>query len=167
VGRSESGKTLWAKNKALDVVHKKPVFVLDPIRDPEWFRCSHFCTDDRHYFLDMCKRNKGCILIIDEAPEHCGHHDKESFWLATRSRHLGHSVFFIAQRGKMVSPTVRSQCTRLIMFNQGPFDCRELWQDFGHNEIKDRGPKLKQFQYLDCRLYQPAKSGKVGFIDFS
>jgi hypothetical protein len=55
--------------------------------------------------------------------------------LATRTRHLGHSVHFAAQRAAMIAPTVRDQCERAYIFRVSFSDAKALADEWGEPEI--------------------------------
>lgn len=50
--------------------------------------------------------------------------------LATRGRHWGHKCYFICQRSKMISTTVRSQCSELVIFKNARRDTIDLADEF-------------------------------------
>lgn len=55
--------------------------------------------------------------------------------LATRTRHLAHSMHFAAQRAAMVPPNVRDQCERLYVFRVSRSDAKALADEYAEPEI--------------------------------
>ncbi len=92
----------------------KGVIVFDPGLDI-W--AADHQTADFDNFLTCAKQSKSCYLFIDEASNVCGQKDKDkSVWLASQSRHRGHSSFFICQRSAMLAPSIRENCSKLFLF---------------------------------------------------
>jgi hypothetical protein len=163
IGQTESGKTTWAKQLARRVSGDGfGVLVLDPLEDPQWVEIAHFVTSDVYLFLKTAKASRKCFLIVDEAAENCGHRDYHSQWCATRSRHWGHSAFFISQRYTQISPTIRNQCRYLIMFNTSAIDSAEMAKEFGKKELLD-GPTLPQFVFYQTSRFGSIYKGKIEF----
>jgi hypothetical protein len=174
VGQTESGKTIAAKRLACDQIKQGfSVLILDPIRDPEWYEIAGcqpneigengFVTDDPWRYDYMVWHSQRCFLIIDEAGDHAGHQDKQFFPWATRSRHLGHSAVFIAQRAQMIAPTIRNQCRFLLMFNQSMTDADILSKEFNQLELKNGA--LPQFEYYYACRFKPVVKGRVDIIN--
>ena len=154
IGMTASGKSTVAKKQAQKLYNMGyNILVYDPLLD-NW-PCT-FITDDPEHFIDVAHRSINCYLFIDEADTVVSHAHKKNFWLATRSRHLGHSVTFITQRGALISPTVRGQCAFLFLFRSPTKDCKILAEEFGHEELIDGG-KLGQFEYYFTGRYFPCK----------
>jgi hypothetical protein len=175
VGQTESGKTILSKKLACSVIAQGyDCLVLDPISDPEWYEILEvpepgkigqygFVTADPYVFDRMLWSSKHCFVFIDESGENAGHYDKQFFPWATRSRHLGHSVFFIAQRYQMIAPTIRNQTRFLFMFNQSSSDALLLSQEFNKAELREGS--LPQFEYLFATRFQPVVKGRVEIIN--
>lgn len=120
-----SGKTTWAKKKAASLkVQGRAIIVLDPLLDPEWN--ADFITDDQEAFLKVVWSNRNCAVFVDEAGSMVGKYNKTMDELATRGRHWGHKIYFICQRGKMISTTVRTQCSEYVVFKQSTVDVEDL-----------------------------------------
>lgn len=141
-----SGKTTLAKRLANDAKRcGYGVIVLDPLLDREW--PADLLTDNPDQFLTVAKQNKDCYLFIDEAGENCGHWDKQMFWTATRSRHLGHCATFITQRPTMISPNVRGQCIKCAIFASPLEACVTMSKDFNQKEILE-ATRYPQGQFI-------------------
>jgi len=50
--------------------------------------------------------------------------------LATMGRHWGHKCYFITQRAKQLSTTLRSQCSEIVIFKQSINDTKDLADEF-------------------------------------
>lgn len=129
-----SGKTTWGKKKAASLKKKgKDVIVLDPFLDPEWN--ATFITDNQDEFLRAVWGNRNCAVFVDESGSTVGKYNKLMDELATRGRHWGHKIYFISQRAKQVSTTVRSQCSELVIFKQAKVDTDDLSAEFVEPKI--------------------------------
>lgn len=173
VGQTESGKTIASKMIGCAAIKDGyDCLVLDPVQDPEWYEILEaepdkigkygFVTSDPWVFDKMLWTSKRCFCFVDESGENAGHYDKQFFPWATRSRHWGHSVFFIAQRFQMIAPTIRNQARYLVMFNQSSTDALLLSQEFNKEEL--RNGSLPQFHYMFATRFQPVIQGKVDII---
>lgn len=153
-----SGKTTLAKKLALKASLKRNVIVLDPLKDPDWFKNGvKHVTDSLQEFLVLAKKNKNLTLIIDEAGTFCGQYNSESWWLATQARHWGHQSIFISQRANMVAKNVRDNCSKLFCFKISHDDSKLLHNDFCCNEILET-PSYMQGDFLYCpRFEKPEK----------
>lgn len=154
IGRTESGKTTLLK-RLIRYYHGRGLncLVLDALNDPTWG--ADFVTDDPDLFIDVAKANVDCILMIDESGEMVGHYDREAFWLATQSRHFGHSSFFASQRAQQIAPTVRHQTSALALFRVSKSDAKILYDDFVDDLILT-APGLDQGEYIYSPPFQPA-----------
>jgi len=108
--------------------------VLDPLHD-EW-TCD-FKTADQDIFLQAFWNSQSCDVFIDEAGDAIGHYERAMIQCATKGRHWGHNVYFITQRGAQISPTVRTQCRNLFLFNTAREDCEILAREWNKPELKD------------------------------
>lgn len=100
-----------------DANRSRNCIVLDPMADTGWPKHNCHRAKTMQELLYVAHRNTECNIVIDEAAQEVGTHPPpEILWLATQSRHLGHSVYFISQRGQSISKTVRDQCTHLFLF---------------------------------------------------
>jgi len=157
VGMSESGKTTLAKKIATQLYSKEyPVMVLD-ILGSKW-DCN-FNTTNIDEFMAYVQTVQNCYIFIDEAGE-VGKLDKEFYWLATRSRHYGHSVFFITHRSVQLKPVIRAQCQQLFLFCSSKKDCQILYEDFNHEQILE-GNNLRQGKYLHAKRFGGCKQLEV------
>jgi energy-coupling factor transporter ATP-binding protein EcfA2 len=90
-----------------------------------------------------------CAVIVDEAGEVMrAEQVADSGTLATRSRHLGHRVFFSAQRATgLLAPLVRDQCSSAYVFRVSKSDARALADEFAHEELL-AAPGFRPGEYL-------------------
>lgn len=157
VGMTESGKSTLAKQIASNLYHKKqPVMVLD-ILGSKW-NCN-YNTSNIHNFMEYVEKVRNCYIFIDESGE-VGKLHKEFFWLATKSRHYGHSVFFITQRSMQLKPIIRAQCQQLFLFCSAKKDCQILYDDFNKKEIL-QGNTFKQGNFLQVKRFEKSKKIKL------
>ena len=117
---------------------------------------AHFETDDIDEFMALAVQSRSCALFIDESGEVAGQHDKERFWLATRARHQGHSSHFLAQRANMLSPNIRTNCSKLFLFTSPLEDCKTLSKEFVKPELMD-GAYLAKGEFFYAPRFAPTR----------
>jgi hypothetical protein len=164
---TESGKTTLAKAIAREQVKsQRGVIVLDPF-STKW-DCD-FQTADQSQFLSVVWANQDCDVFIDEAGLAVGHFDKLMQQLATQGRHYamrngtwggGHNCYFICQRAKMISPTVRTQCRTLFAFHQAREDAEILAREYGYDELL-ACPDLAQGEFFKVQRFEGVTRGRV------
>lgn len=98
-------------------------------------------SKDTDEFIDIVFDNDRCLVVVDEAGEAIGRaqsRDTEHrIKLATRTRHRGHSVFFIGQRLNLLPPAIRSQCEAAYVFRQNSRrEIMLLAEEFGEHAKK-------------------------------
>lgn len=74
--------------------------------------------------------------------------------LATTGRHFGHKCYFITQRVKQISTTVRAQCSELVIFKQAQVDTKDLAAEFVEEKINE-AHLLEKGEFLYVRDSQP------------
>lgn len=151
-----SGKTTLAKkllHKKRDTTGRK-LLVLDPNLDPSWQ--ADFMTKDAKEFLEVVKSEKSCELAIDESGEMIGRYAKDMGFLATRSRHYGHTATFIGQRAQQIDTNVRDQCSRFFVFSISKKDSQTLAEDLVDDEILS-AYELPQGECLFKKKFSPIK----------
>jgi len=121
-----------------------PVLVLDPLSD-QW--ATEYVFNDPDHFLQVVRASRCCAVFVDEAAEAVGHWDKHRHWLATRSRHYGHNVHFISQRGMQIAPTVRDQTSALALFRISLEDATTLAKEWARPELVTAS-QLNQYEFL-------------------
>lgn len=84
--------------------------------------------------------------------------------LATRSAHLGHRCFFIAQRAKQIDNTTRANCQNLIIFKQSLTDTKDLANEYVDDLINE-AHKLETFEYIYKMGHEKALLDKLKFSD--
>lgn len=132
---TESGKTTLAKRLAQSLNNRGwGVLVLDPLQDPGWV--ADYVGTDLSEFMDLAKRSRRCFLFVDEAGMNCGQWDTDSLWLATQSRHWGHSCYFISQRAIQISKTIREQCRFLYLFACSRSDSKVLADEWNREGLE-------------------------------
>lgn len=124
-----SGKTTFGLKKAASLKKQgRRIIVLDPFLDTRWN--ADFITNNQDEFLEAVWNNRGCAIFIDEGGQTVGKYNEVMNELATRGRHWGHKVYFICQRAKMISTTVRTQCSELVIFKNSKNDTKDLADEF-------------------------------------
>jgi hypothetical protein len=147
VGMTESGKSTLGKILARQLhAQGKRVVILDPLYDPDW-QCSDRFPDVES-FAAYLRANRSCFGFVDE----CGAvfddgNDSTHSWLATRSRHYGHSLHFMAQRAIQLPKTMRDQCARVFLFTSSASDGKILAEEWNKPILQTCNtlPKLEFF----------------------
>lgn len=155
-----SGKTTYAKKKAKSLREQfsRPIIVLDPMNDPEWQ--VDFQTDCQREFLDAVWSNQDCAIFVDEAGSEIGKYNKIMEELATKGRHFGHKVYFITQRVKQLSTTIRTQCSELVIFKQSLTDTKDLADEFVEPMI-NQAHTLEKGEFILVRDNMPPLKANV------
>lgn len=96
--------------------------------DPDWN--ADFITDDQDEFLEAVWQSRNCAVFVDEAGSAIGKYNRVMEELATKGRHWGHKCYFICQRAKQISTTIRAQCSDLAIFKQSYDDTKDLANEF-------------------------------------
>ena len=124
-----SGKTTFAKKKAHSLQKQGiKTAVLDPFLDPYWN--ADYITSHPDDFLATIWNSKNLAVFVDEGGKMIGKYNTIMDELATQGRHWGHKCYFISQRAKQLSTTVRTQCTDLVIFKQSLNDTKDLADEF-------------------------------------
>lgn len=146
LGITATGKTTFAFNLARRYRENGTcVLVLDPDLRKEWQ--ADFITDDPARFMSVVKVNTSCALFIDESGQTIGRYAGEMEWLATQARKWGHKSHFITQRASQLGPTVRNQCSTVIVFKQSVTDSKIIASEFVADEFIE-ACNLKAGEYL-------------------
>lgn len=170
-GVTESGKTTLAHALAHTLAREKQnIIVFDPVGTgtirgtwPE----KAVIFDDEELFFEYLARDDvfHSHIFVDESGDVFNLEKKHNFWLLTRGRHFGFSVYVICQRPKMVAPTIRNQCAKAYVFRLADDDLKAVGADFGfsdlHKESLDRGDFLLlgsgSSQYSRANIFQLLK----------
>lgn len=150
-GKTGSGKTTLAKRLATDYQRAgRGVLVYDPMQDPAWRAIAEhvYANDDR--YLAAVRQARSCMLIVDESPDMLEGRRPPGAWLATQARHLGHMAHFICRRPMDLAPTIRDQCTHLLVFRMGWTWARELAVEHAAPDV-EAACTLPLGQYLYAR----------------
>lgn len=145
LGQTESGKTTLAR--LLAVKYRAagiPVLVLDAAHN-KWD--ADYQTADASEFMEVTIKSRGSAIFIDEAGRAVSWLNRDMADVASMYRHLGHFAHFIAQRPTMVAPTVRYNCTRMVLFSVSRSDAVDLGKEWTCPEIMD-APTFKQGEHL-------------------
>ena len=97
-----------------------------------------------------CQTEESCLIFIDEAGEALDKYDSAHNWLATRSRHWGHQVYFISQDALQVARLIRDQCIEVMAFAQSRKAAETLAYDY-NNDILLQTCNLKRGEFIHVR----------------
>lgn len=159
LGMTLSGKSTLAKLLAKKYKNSGyKILVLDPVFDPGW--CADFITDDPDEFLTVFWKSRQCAVFIDEAGENVGQHDKKMMKTATRGRHYGHVVHYIAQGGRQINKTVRDQCGRLFLFTTALADAKVHAEEWNNPKINNANT-LTQGSYFAITRFGEVGQGNI------
>jgi hypothetical protein len=145
-----SGKTTLArKMAALYTSLGRNVIVLDELMDEKWVSegGAQVMTDDPEQFKEVFWNSRNLAVFIDEAGESVGRYDKSMSMTATRGRHWGHICHYICQRGAMLSPSVRGQCSEVYAFQCTEKDAEALAEAFVQPKLREASG-LAQGEYI-------------------
>lgn len=164
VGTTLSGKTTLARFNARNVSTRDLVIVRDPVSTTataggDWGERAEVYSDDEKFFerlTELIQEGKSAFVFVDEAGDLFDTSHHENAWLATRGRHYGFHVSFIAQRSKMLAPSVRNQCGRIFMFRLAPQDRRDIFIDTGHDYREIEFPEGEKGDFLILRTDRDA-----------
>lgn len=163
IGMTESGKSCLGRIMASQLRKAgKKVAVCEPLSE-SWDVDFH--TDDINELQAYLQKNRSVYVFVDE----CGQYFDEGFntdhnWLATRSRHYGHSVTFLAQRYTQIPKTMRDQCARGFIFTSSAKD-GELLSDEWNKPILKTVNQLPQFHFYNVSRYNHCE--KMVVVDYS
>lgn len=132
--------------------------VLDPLIDARWD--ADYLTTDEREFLNVAKASRSCMLFVDESGHMVGQYNDSMFWLATMARHWGHSSHFCTQRAQQLSPTVRTQCSRLLLFNCAATDAKLLADEWNRPELRE-AHSLAKGEYFSVGRFGQLERGSL------
>lgn len=153
VGMTGAGKTTWARKKAHSLQRAgRPCLILDPFKRASWIVDPDLCfvTNDENLFLEAVWKNKECSIFIDESGDMVGRYNNAINSIATKARNFGHKVYFIMQRTKQISVTIRAQCSELVVFRSSLNDTRDLANEFVQEKINE-AHNLKTGEFILVR----------------
>jgi energy-coupling factor transporter ATP-binding protein EcfA2 len=163
IGRTGCGKSTLAKQKAKIFKKKfrRRVAVLTAVPDSKDWCCDVYFNSPKK-FVQFVFSHTNYILFIDEGGTTIGRYNYEMEKVATMGRHYGHLAYFIAQRAKQISLTVRCQCSNVFVFKSSASDIKDIDNEFVcKGELFKNVENLKKFEYLYALDDSPVKKGKV------
>ena len=150
LGQTTGGKTHYVKQYCKHHRKKHPnknIVLFDPVGDPDFLPLVDFSTDDHAKFNAMLEKNRGCLVIIDEASAFFQENKKYEKW-AMRGRHYGHKLIMISQRSvAQISPSVRGQIHSLVLFKVLQADLKIIKGEWDHPEL-ETADKLKKYEFM-------------------
>lgn len=163
VGMTESGKSFLAKmiSRALKKAGKK-VAVLDPLWDDGWG--ADFQTSDSGAFLAWAKSkaNASAFLFVDEGSVSVGRYNLPMQWLATMSRHHGHSSFFICQGITQLPPIVRGQCRDVFLFAVDETISQIVAKEWNEKTLRN-AERLRKGEFYHVSRFGTLQKGRLDF----
>lgn len=159
VGMTESGKTSLAKLYC-DGFKKSGIktMVLDPVHDTGWN--ADFQTHDPEMFLKVVKSERNCMIFVDESGSAIGRYNSEMEWLATTSRHLGHSCWFIMQDATQVAPIIRGNCTKAFVFACDPKLIERVASEWNEQTLRNC-ERLPKFCFYVASRFDQLQIGEI------
>jgi len=159
LGMTTCGKTTLVKWLTSSMKKRGiKVAVLDPILDPEWE--ADFVTDNPADFMKYVKTNKSHVLVVDESGSAIGRYNEEMNWLATTSRHLGHTTFFLMQGATQVDPIIRGQCNRCFMFTCAGTIAEKIAVEFNEPKVA-KASRLNKGEFYLIDRYAELVKGRL------
>lgn len=158
LGMTLSGKSTLGK--ALARVYRRQgfgVLVLDPVHDDSW--PADFKTADPQEFLRVFWKSRQCMAFIDEAGDAVGKYNDVMNQTATKGRHCGHTLHYLAQRATQLPPLLRDQCTGLYLFASGKATGKVLAEEWNFPELENC------HQLLTGEHFQARKMGTCKRVD--
>ena len=160
VGTTASGKSVLARALAEKrLALGGAVIVFDPVWNPKeknaWGKGAVIYREPQP-FIDAVWKSSNCLVIADEAGEHIRSNNSPFVALATRGRHNGHDVIFIAQRIKMLLPTVRDNVDLLFLFATRSEDAQYLAGDWNDEDLWN-AVDLPPRHFITKRRLQPCE----------
>lgn len=133
-GMTESGKSTLAKMLCSQFKEQGIGTIVYSAIDLNGWNCD-FKTSNIESLKQSVNNSRLCMVFIDEADTVCSLKQPENNFLAVRSRHRQHSVYFITQRPNMINPNIRGQCKNLFLFNIHYNDAKDLSKQWNCDEI--------------------------------
>lgn len=151
-GPKLSGKTTLARAlaRAYYVRAGRRALVFDPHLEP-WGNHA-FVTADEEKFWPVVWRETGYLVVVEEAAATI-RRERELVPVFTRLRHNNHKLLVIGHSGMDLLPVMRQQLDEIYLFRQ-PEKAAVVWAEtFCEDGLLD-AQKLRQFEFLRCRLYE-------------
>ena len=130
---------------------KGQCLIFDPI-SKRWD--SHDTYNDIDTYIAQAKKVRSHLLVIDESGTSLSRYDSQHAWLATQSRHYGHSTIFITQRANLLPPVIRNQCNKIFMFSTSIDDIETIANEFNCPTIISE-ERLQQFEFWSIGRFSP------------
>lgn len=161
VGMTEAGKTTLAKMMCEGFKKRGlQVAVLDPLQDQGWK--SDFITTDASKFLAYAKTHENHMLFVDEGATALDKYDVTMRWLATTSRHKGHSSHFIAHGVTDLNPVIRKMCSKAFIFATDATSADMLADDWNQPGLR-KLEGLKRGEFYIVARFSPLQKGRIDF----
>lgn len=163
VGATGAGKTCWAKLFARTwLLRGGRVLLLQDNDIPDNdFPCSvRFYNPASFYSHSLQDKNRGALLIVEEAGATMGRDNGDMLKTATQARHRGQSSLFLTQFPVQVLPGLRKQCEFLVCFGIDQATCKNLSIEFMLPAMGG-AHLLKRYEYLQGARFGSVKKGNI------
>lgn len=158
-GTTQSGKSTLAKLLCKTLHDRgKVCAVLTPTSEAGWE--ATFKTSDGPTFLKWVRENERAFCFVDESGDAIGRYNSEMDWLATGSRHRGHSVTFCVQASHQISTAIRSCCQDVFIFATSKGVLKLLAEDFNEPLILSH-EKIPQYHFLHVSRFTAVGYGRL------
>ena len=160
LGRSGYGKSSLAKLICAGLTKSQTRTTVLDVTGDAW-PASAVTTDPKEYFRLFWETENG-VFFVDEGGEVANRKEREMVWTATRGRHQGHTIYFLAHRLKLLDVTLRGQCDELFIFGCAKSDAFELADEYGC-EALEKAHLLGPLEFIHV---SPTDRGSRWKIDF-
>ena len=159
IGTTGSGKSTLAKLLCRTLKKQGQICaVLSPTNETGWE--ADYKTSDGGAFLAYAREHEKCFLFVDESGDAIGRYNDEMNWLATGSRHKGHSVIFNVQASSQISTAIRSCCSDAYIFATSRGVLKLLSEDFNETEIL-KHDKMPRYHFLMVSRFAAIRMGRL------
>lgn len=151
VGPTMCGKTTLAEQIAAAWMKRGVnVLVCDPFLG-DW-PCT-WQTRDRTEFIEVAKKSRRCVLIMDETGQY-DKHEANAQWPFTVARHWGHKTYALCQHGPQVTPLMRGQCGTVYLFGGSASAAEMFAAEFSEPGLLTANT-LPRFHFFMKTRFQP------------
>ncbi len=126
---------------------------------------AEFVTPCWDTFKSIFWQSRGCLAIVDEAPDVFEKDRNNARMMLRRGRHVvngggGHVVALLGVRYVGLDKTAREQCSRLYAFNQSRDDGEMIAREWNCDPLKEVY-RLPKFHYITLDRMGEPRAGVV------
>lgn len=162
LGQTGAGKSTYCKWLCKALKPTIETIVYNPHSQPGW-DCDFQSADPqaiRERVEQVGREGYPCVLFLEEASALSK--DPQWDWFTTFSRNCGCTCYVIAQRLKMLSPSLRSNCESVILFRSATSDTREIADEYREPALLDVG-KIPNGEFYVVRGDAPLMKSHLDF----